>query len=154
MSPAPSISKSGGSDRFGTMALRRWLPRWTASTIMTLALITGALCAIGHHLFYACLHGSSVRVNPYQILGKYLPTQVLNVAVGTAFAFLVRAFLTIAISTAYVQVIWRSVRRMKEYPTVGELDWAHAVLGNVFNLFNLACSRRFPWLLSTAIIFW
>jgi hypothetical protein len=80
--------------------------------------------------------------------------QQINTSVGTAFAFLVRTFLALAVSTAYVQVFWSSVKTAKRSPTLNELDWANAGLYNFYGLFNLKHGSKYPLLLTLALLFW
>ncbi|KAL8846410.1 MAG: hypothetical protein Q9221_008491 [Calogaya cf. arnoldii] len=67
---------------------------WTAPSLMLASLIVGTLFALGHHLFYASLDHkqASTSLAGYYVLGMHISIQQFNTAVGTAFAFLVRAF--------------------------------------------------------------
>ncbi|KAF4626926.1 hypothetical protein G7Y89_g11231 [Cudoniella acicularis] len=121
---------------------------------MVLALLGGFLLSLGHHLFYASLDRKSVPTGSYPFAGKTLPKQQFNIFVGTALAFFVRTFLAVAVSTAYVQIFWRSTKNAKQSPTLAELDWAKAGLANVFNLFNLKRASKYPLLVLLAVIFW
>jgi hypothetical protein len=127
---------------------------WLAPTSMVLAWAVGALLAAGHHLFYADLDQTPVSTAAYHFAGKKLPKQQFNTAVGTAFAFLVRTFLGVAVSTAYIQIFWRSIKKVKQYPTLEEVDWVHSALENVFSLFNVKLWCKYPLCLLLALIFW
>lgn len=121
---------------------------------MILTLLSGSLLAMGHHLFYRSLADHSVSTGLYHFAGKNMSKQQFNTAVGTAFAYLVKAFLTVAVSTAYVQIFWMNTKNAKEYPTLAELDCAHSVLDNALSLFNVKIWWRYPSLLVLAAIFW
>ena len=121
---------------------------------MVIALLGGLLLALGHHLFYESLDGKTVPTGSYTIAGRELPKQQFNTSMGTAFALLVRISLAVAVSTAYVQIFWRSIKNTKQSPTLAELDSANAGLDNVFSLFNIKLGRKYPMLLLLAFIFW
>ena len=127
---------------------------WLVPTTMILALLTGTLLAMGHHLFYRHLTNHSAPTGLYHFAGKTMSKQQFNTAVGTAFAFLVKFFLTVAVSTAYVQIFWRNTLNAKEYPTLSELDCANSGLLNVFSLLNVKVWWKYPILLVLALIFW
>ncbi|KAK5679710.1 hypothetical protein LTS10_007658 [Elasticomyces elasticus] len=128
---------------------------WLAPTVMMASFVCGVLLALSHHIFYANLRGNAVPTEPYRpFKGASLPQQQLNTSVGTAFAFFIRVFLSIAAGTAYTQIFWRSVKGVKQSPTLAELDWASAGLQNVFGLFNLKHGRGYPMLVIMAVIFW
>ena len=127
---------------------------WLAPTTIILALLMGILLALGHDIFYAELHGKAVPVGYYPLVGKQLPEQQFNTSVGIALAFLVKMFLSIALSTIYVQFFWRSIKDTKKRPTITELDWAYSGIENVLNLFNLKVGWKYPFLVSIALIFW
>lgn len=121
---------------------------------MVFALLAGFLLALGHHFFYVSLDRNSVPTGSYPFAGKMLPKQQFNTSVGIALAFFVRTFLAFAVSTAYVQIFWRSTMNAKQYPTLAELDWANAGLANIFGLFNLRLGWKYPFLVLLAVIFW
>lgn len=78
---------------------------------MVASLIVGFLFALGHHLFYASLdrQRAATTLEHYGILGMNVSIQQFNTAVGTAFAFLVRASLMLSIAIAYFQIFMWSV---------------------------------------------
>lgn len=94
------------------------------------------LLVLGHHFFYASLNRKAESTGSYPFAEKSLTKQQFNIPVGIVFAFLVKTFLTIAISTAYVRIFWKSTMSTKQYSTPAELDWANASLANIFNLVN------------------
>ena len=121
---------------------------------MVLAGLTGCGCVVGHHIFYAALNGAAVPAGQYSIAGRSFSTQQLNFFVGTALAFLVKVFLCFAISIAYIQVFWRTLRSRELAPKLLELDWAYSALDNVLNIFDLRTARGYPFLLFLTILFW
>jgi hypothetical protein len=77
---------------------------WVAPTAMVSAFLVGCMLSFGHHLFYTKLAGTITPTGRYNTFaGNQISKQELNTAVGTAFAFLVKAMLALAVSTAYVQ---------------------------------------------------
>lgn len=127
---------------------------WLAPTTIILALLLGILFVLGHHVFYAKLENQSVPTGNYTLAGKQLPKQQFNTFVGIALAFLVKTFLSIALSTIYVQFFWRSIKDAKQRPTVTELDWAYSGTQNILNLLNLKIGWKYPFLVLLALIFW
>lgn len=66
--------------------------------MIILAFVAGLAFALGHHAFYDSLDGQPVA--------DHLFNQQINLAVGQAFAFLVRASLVISVGASYWQVFW------------------------------------------------
>ena len=127
---------------------------WLAPTTIILALLAGISLALGHHIFYAKLDRKSVPIGFYAFAGKQLPEQQFNTSVGIALAFLVKTFLSIALSAIYVQLFWRSIKSAKQRPTITELDWAYSGIENIVNLFHLMIGWNYPFLVFIALIFW
>ena len=127
---------------------------WLAPTTIILALLIGVLLALGHHIFYARLDRKSVPTGSYTFAEKHLPRQQFNTFVGVALAYLVKTFLSLALSTIYIQFFWRSIKDTKQRPTITELDWAYSGIENILNLFNLKIAWKYPLLASIALIFW
>jgi hypothetical protein len=97
-----------------------------------------SLFAIGHHLLYNSLDGQSVQNVGYSRLGSVVSSQQMNIAGKTAFAFLVEAYLTITIGTAYTRFFWRAILYRTPEPTLQKLDATFSSLTNVYHLFRLA----------------
>lgn len=140
-------------------ALRRQLRAadripWQAPTTIVLSLVTGVLLAVGHHLFYDNLHGRQARADGWQILGSRVSPQQLNIAIGTALAFLVKTFLLLAISTAYLQLLWRSLLRTSKGTTLGDLDIAFSGLSNLISVSKIWVWRKLPLLFVLAVVAW
>lgn len=129
---------------------------WKAPTIMLAALIAGISFATGHHLFYQSLDGTHVSTEGYSFAGLTLSRQQTNTNVGTAFAFLVRACLVVAISVAYVQVFWKAFMAgtSKKSPALGQIDTSFSALGNALVLLYAPMWRWYPLLSSLAMAAW
>src|ERR1700761_6375599 len=79
------------------------------------ALAVGTGLAIGRHLLYASLNGMRVSEgNFFYSLHVSITRQQFNLTVGNAFAFASKAALGIAITNAYVQLLWQSARRRSQ----------------------------------------
>jgi hypothetical protein len=120
---------------------------------MLLALFAGIALALGHHLFYQRLDGALVPAGSYDLAVRTVSRQQFNTGVGTAFAFLVKAALTIAVSIAYVQVFWRAAQVADKHPTLAELDTL-STLSNLLGLFTTRAWYRKPLLLFLALTYW
>ncbi|TIA32899.1 hypothetical protein D6C78_07919 [Aureobasidium pullulans] len=127
---------------------------WTTPTMMVSGLLAGCLLCLGHHLFYAALTGSAAPTGEYDIAGTNISKQKFNTAVGTAFAFLIKATLALVVSIAYMQAFWRSAKRSEKGQRLSTLDTTFSVLGNVLNLTKLHVWVKFPLLLLMAVIAW
>lgn len=73
---------------------------WVAPTTMVVAFLSGCLLIMGHSLFYSKLSGQPIPTGSYSFAGTTLNKQQFNTSVGTAFAFLVKNLLAVAITTA------------------------------------------------------
>lgn len=79
-------------------------------------------------------------------------SQQVNLALGTAFAFVVKMFFTISIGTAYWQVFWHAVKA--NAITLSRIDTLSSVLGNVLEFFHVRTFARFPVLFILAALAW
>lgn len=127
---------------------------WKAPTTVLLAVVIGTLFALGHHLFYASLDGHPAPNDDYTLLGSNFSKQQLNIAGGTAFAFLVRASLVTALSTAYIQMFWRAMTHRAREATLDSLDTTFSALNNIFSLLKLWAWWRHPLLWTLALAAW
>jgi hypothetical protein len=135
------------------------MPRihWTTPTLMVASLIVGILFALGHHLFYASLDRkhAPTSLEGHSVLGTYVSTQQFNIAVGTTFAFLVRASLMLSMSIAYFQILMWSVGKYGTKGTkLGHLDVMTSALQDLVSLASFTTWRRRPWLWVLAIVAW
>ena len=78
---------------------RQWGIHWYKPTVMIFLSLCGLLAALGHHLYNASLHGKTV--------GNVEWPQRL----GTAFGFFVKMVLVNAVTYAYHQRAWLTVRK-------------------------------------------
>lgn len=112
--------------------------------MILLTFVAGLAFALGHHAFYYSLHGQPVE--------DHLFTQQINLAVGQAFAFLVRASLVISIGVSYWQVFWGTV--LHGTFALSQVDVLAGMLGSVLDLLDLRASRTRPILVALALLSW
>lgn len=123
---------------------------------MLTALVGGLFLVVSHHVFYFSLKGWTVPQDDLQVLGLSASKQQVNLAAGTAFAFLVKALLALAVSTAYFQVLCAAARsRKRKAPmTISSLDAAFSILNDFLALAKLPAWLRNPLLLVLALAAW
>ncbi|KAH0337701.1 hypothetical protein KCU81_g7992, partial [Aureobasidium melanogenum] len=96
---------------------------------MVAAFLVGCMLSLGHHLFYSSLAGTNTPTGYYHaIAGNKISKQELNTAIGTTFAFLVKAMLALAVSTAYVQAFWHSAKASKRGQRLSTLETTFPIL--------------------------
>lgn len=127
---------------------------WSAEALRQCASFTGVLLATGHHLFYSNLAGSNAPTGAYNIGGTDISKQQFNTAVGTTFAFLVKASLTLAVSIAYTQAFWHSAKGSQKGRQLSTLDTMYSALSNILNFFQVHVWVKYPLLLLLAVIVW
>jgi hypothetical protein len=127
---------------------------WFVPTAILSCLAFGIICALGHHFFYRSLQGTPVQNDAIAILGSNVSQQQLNVAIGTAFAFVVNAALAGAVSTAYIQLFWFTLKTATQPKTLETLDTMFAALSNALSLCMLQIWWRYPLMFSMAMIAW
>lgn len=131
---------------------------WFGPVSMLAALLAGLAFALGHHFFYSKLDGHAVPLGSYKVSGydSGISKQQSHFTLGTAFAFAVKACLVLAISTAYIQLFWKSLAgQLSHKPfTIRSIDKAYSALSNATLLVNLPGWRRFPLLLTMALTTW
>jgi hypothetical protein len=101
-SPPGSAPTAGKTTNQSGIKLAKWgisliQPMW-----MTVFLLLGILLAVGHHLYYASLEGSTTGS---------ASRQQWPIRFGTAFAYLITTCLNAAVGLAFTQQLWRSVRQ-------------------------------------------
>lgn len=121
---------------------------WKAYTTMLGSLFLGVLLSLGHHLFYRSLEGKAV--SDHAIHG--VTGQQLNLAIGTLFAFLVKASLAVAIITAYTQTLWRSIKQQPMQLTA--IDTIFEAGTNFWGFFRFAIWGNHLLLLFLATTIW
>ncbi|KAI9710459.1 MAG: hypothetical protein M1812_007427 [Candelaria pacifica] len=130
---------------------------WWTPIMMVLSLLSGVLFALGHHLFYNSLVDRPTSTNHYTIRGTQHPGQQVNIAIGTAFAFLVKAAFVLAVSTAYYQVFWKRAKhdsRVQKPPILARLDTTFSGTTNFVSLLNVPVWFRYPLLFFMACTVW
>lgn len=118
---------------------------------MTFSFFAGLAFAIGHHFFCNSLTGKAPR-HSYHLRGlSYdVSAQQVNVAIGTAFAFLVNHLLRRAVETAYDQTIWRAVK--KDASKISDVDALFSF--SFFTILNIRLWRRYPLLMILGGVSW
>jgi hypothetical protein len=117
---------------------------WLAPVSMLGALAAGTLTAGGHHLFYSHLDGREASSG--NIFGSPISRQEANIAIGTAFAFLVKSSLVFALSIAFAQLFWREAKYAVTTPTLARLDSMYSTMYNIFGLCSVPMWFRYPLL--------
>lgn len=126
---------------------------WLAPTTIALSLVLGILFAVGHHLFYNSLDGTIAPNAEFDVFGSKVSRQQINIAAGTAFAFVVKVMLVTALAVAYIQLLWRALLSSKHI-TLGRIDVLFSGLSNVFSLAKATAWWRHPLLFILAILAW
>lgn len=129
---------------------------WRTPFVILAGVFAGISLAIGHHAFYNSLNGAEPSTEIYHLNGFNLSKQQTNIAIGTAFAFLIRACLLLSLSTAYVQVFWKALTSSSADTThqLGNLDTAFSALNSLLALVNFSAWRSYPLLLLLATTSW
>lgn len=123
---------------------------WGAPTLMLGSFVGGIALAVGHHCFYQRLAGNTVPYADHGVLG--VSRQKLYSSIGTALAFLVKACLAIAASTAYVQLFWMNAKR--QATNIASLDALLSAMRNVVCLLDATLWWRYPLMLCVALTIW
>jgi hypothetical protein len=121
---------------------------WKAYTTMLVSLLLGMLLSLGHHLFYHHLDGKPV---PNHAIHGILRQQ-WNLAIGTLFAFLVKAVLAVAVTTAYAQILWRAIKHQPMQLT--KIDTIFDATTNIWAFFRFAIWWKYPLLFLLALTIW
>jgi hypothetical protein len=119
------------------------LTHWRTLCIVFGSLLASISLAIGHHLFYQSLADA-----PW----AGMPSQKFNVAVGNTFASLFRMSLSIAVTTAYVQMVWKVLKA--ESTGLNVADALSGILTNPLGFLNMGAWRRSSLLLAFAGPIW
>ncbi|KAF2773458.1 hypothetical protein EJ03DRAFT_265063 [Teratosphaeria nubilosa] len=128
---------------------------WLAPTLIFGNLALGLAFAIGHHEFYTSLAGTPAPTNDLKVLGTMVSRQQVNIAIGTAMAFIVKSCFEVAISIAFVQVLFRVIRRASGGMTVEDIDTASSALTSIWAFMKMF-SRilRNPTLIVLGVLCW
>jgi hypothetical protein len=139
----PIEQVQNGSGKATHPQARHTTPQRTV-IVMSAGLLLGVLAAVGHHLWYS--HWNKMAVQT----ASWSQTWITNF--GTAFAFLVKMFLAIVTSTAFVQQFWITVKAKPV--AIGQLDSMFTVLNSALQFVNLRIWLNNPVLAILAIATW
>jgi uncharacterized membrane protein YhaH (DUF805 family) len=114
---------------------------WLAPTTILVSFVAGIGLAVGHHLFYYSLQNQPTADS----------SQQYNNAIGTAFSFLIRAALVIAISTTYWQVFWKKLHHDLPLSTIDSLA---GILGSLQEFLSLKTLKASPLLVALVLLAW
>jgi hypothetical protein len=127
---------------------------WLVPASTVGSLIAGILFAIGHHLFYNSLDGTTPSLVMHNFAGSHISGQALNLAIGTTFAFLVRSCLAFAMSLSYIQLAWFTIKRSSRDYTISDIDKVTSAFSNLLVVLNVFTWTKWPILLFVAILSW
>ncbi|KAH0174302.1 hypothetical protein KCU67_g837, partial [Aureobasidium melanogenum] len=130
------------------------LAHWRTLCIVFGSLLASISFAIGHHLFYQSLSDTPVSTAYDFAMGPWagMSSQKFNVAVGNTFASLFRMSLSIAVTTAYTQMVWKVLKA--ESTRLNVVDALSGILANPLDFFNLGAWRKSSLLLAFAGPIW
>lgn len=139
--------------RFSSLPSRA---HWKAPCLMVVTLICGVSLAYGHHRFFSSLAGHQVQSgdNAITISDMSVSQQRFNTAIGTTFAFLVKSCLTLAVTTAYVQLFWKSIGKTAQHTKISTINTLSSATSNPLNLAFLSTWIKYPVLLTLAVLPW
>jgi hypothetical protein len=139
-SPRPSYSEQGQA----LQKYAKWGVNWHRQPMyMVLFALTGALLALGHHLFYKSLNGTVAGSDRHQQWAHTF---------GNVFAVLVVTTLAAADKAAYHQYFWTIVRG-KSF-TLGALDKLFSLTSDPLGFFSLELFKSAPVAAALALICW
>ncbi|CAG7998258.1 unnamed protein product [Penicillium olsonii] len=127
----------------------------SAVIVMVTALMAAIVFALGHDIFYRSLDGRTVMNDQplkFWISSLNVSDQQIYISLGTLFAFSVRSFVGISVSTAFDQLAWKSING--KTTQIGVIDDLLSALKNGFTFFNLQLWKRFPISMTLGIICW
>lgn len=130
------------------------LIHWRALCILNGSLLLSTALALGHHFFNQSLAGTTVSTANDLTIGTWagVPSQKFNSAIGNTFASLFRTFLTITATTAYLQIMWRSLKA--ESTNLIVVDAISGIPANPLGFFNGGAWKKSAILLPLAITIW
>lgn len=118
--------------------------RWRAPATILISLACGIAFILAHH--FMC---NSLNRTPVQDVNI---SQAWVSRFSTAFAFLVKTTLAIAVGAAYTQHQWLTFHRHNL--KMADIDALTSILSNVFGFCNTTAWLRHPVLALTALISW
>ncbi|EAW10139.1 uncharacterized protein ACLA_046040 [Aspergillus clavatus NRRL 1] len=127
----------------------------SAIILMIASFLAAVAFAVGHDTFYQSLNGKPVlNTQPLTLLKSTLnlSDQQVNISLGTLFAFLVKSYLGVSVSTTFDQFAWKSIQGART--RIGIIDDLLSVLKNGFTVVNPHLWRRSPISMTLAVICW
>ncbi|OQE10102.1 hypothetical protein PENFLA_c093G02106 [Penicillium flavigenum] len=137
------------------MAMFPFNLKCSAVILMVSSLLVAVAFAIGHDTFYQSLNGKPVlNAQPLVLINSSLnvSSQQVYLSVGTLFAFLVKSFLGVSVSTVFDQFVWKSIQNRRT--RIDIIDDLLSLLKNGFTVLNLQLWKRFPISMALALICW
>lgn len=125
---------------------------WRTPMEMFGSLLAGIAFAIGHDQFYRRLHGTFVDGGDGLDWNRSPIPQEWVIRIATAFAFLVKTFLVIAVCIAYSQRMWYNLNR-DEF-RIQQIDSLTSVLVDIFSFRRLSLWGRVPLLALMGAVAW
>lgn len=120
---------------------------------MVIMLLFGTAFIIGHHFFYQSLSGKPPpNVVYFSGFAGGLTGQQVNLAAGSAFAFLVSSALGAVITTAANQALWVAVRTKSS--KLGAIDNLANATTYIWNIFDFRLWKKSPIRMALITIFW
>jgi hypothetical protein len=136
---------------FVTMPVVRKI-HWRTPAALVSSLFAGIALALGHHFLYQTLAGTTVHDTSRDIIGYGISSQQMNIAAGTALAFLVKVCLVLSVTIAYTQVFWKAIGHRET--RIDTIDIIDSALGNIFMFLKVRVWWKYPLLLSLALSVW
>ena len=127
---------------------------WLAPTLMMSTAVAGIVFAAMHHAFYSSLQHNLVKTKPQNLAGFETTEQQINIILGTAFAFLVKAFLATSVGIAFIQVFWKALTGSNNAFTLSRVDTIYSLPSSVISLFFVHHWWRSPLPFLMAVIIW
>jgi hypothetical protein len=127
---------------------------WLTPATIVATFLAGIFLALVHHLFYESLEGSVAPTSNYHLAIGQVSKQQVNIAAGTAFAFMVKSMLSLAVTISHTQAFWRQLRSADNGTMLADVDTAFSALRSILLLFKASVWRRHSVLLPIAVIFW
>ncbi|KEQ66144.1 uncharacterized protein M437DRAFT_72949 [Aureobasidium melanogenum CBS 110374] len=130
------------------------LVHWRALCILYGSLLASTAFAVGHHFYYQSLAGQPVSTENELAIGSWagVPSQKFNTAVGNTLASFFRTSLSITVTTAYCQIVWRALKASTT--EVNIVDAISGILTNPLGFLNLGAWSKSALLFPLAIAIW
>lgn len=125
-------------------------------SVMVTSFLTGIAAAIGHHFFYQGLAGTEAPDGTYTVAGMSMTKQEVNLAAGTALAFIVKAAMVLTVAIAYTQLFWTFAKSASKTKGIklSQLDATASARSNIVAFMKFPAFRSQPTLVLLALISW